>query len=117
MASHYLPILFLNLIVVSQHYDTDVNKAYVIRGNAGILKCEIPSYIIDFVFVVSWHTDKEESFFPGTEYGLFIRNNTIVVIHISLQSEEWNIPSFEPVCHDLSIFLVLLASSITMIFH
>ncbi|XP_037024236.1 Down syndrome cell adhesion molecule-like protein Dscam2 isoform X37 [Bradysia coprophila] len=54
--------------VVAQHYDTDVNKAYVIRGNAGILKCEIPSYIIDFVHVVSWHTDKEESFFPGTEY-------------------------------------------------
>lgn len=29
------------LTVVSQYYDTDVNKAYVIRGNSGILKCEV----------------------------------------------------------------------------
>lgn len=56
---------------MSQHYDTDVNKAYVIRGNAAILKCEIPSFVADFVSVVSWHTDKEESFFPGNDYGLF----------------------------------------------
>lgn len=60
-----------NLIVVTQYYDTDVNKAYVIRGNAAVLKCEIPSFVADFVQVMSWHTDQDEDFLPGTEYGLF----------------------------------------------
>lgn len=57
-------------LVVAQYYDTDVNKAYVIRGNAAVLKCEIPSFVADFVSVVSWHTDHNEDFLPGTEYGL-----------------------------------------------
>lgn len=57
-------------LVVAQYYDTDVNKAYVIRGNAAVLKCEIPSFVADFVSVVSWHTDQSEDFLPGTEYGL-----------------------------------------------
>ena len=56
-------------LVVAQYYDTDVNKAYVIRGNAAVLKCEIPSFVADFVSVVSWHTDQNEDFMPGTEYG------------------------------------------------
>lgn len=35
---------------------------HVLRGNTGILKCHIPSFVSDFVFVSSWiETD-------GTEY-------------------------------------------------
>ncbi|XP_074036525.1 Down syndrome cell adhesion molecule 1 isoform X49 [Leptinotarsa decemlineata] len=52
--------------VVAQFYDTDVNKEYAIRGNAAILKCQIPSFVADFVTVVSWHTDQNENFFPGS---------------------------------------------------
>ncbi|XP_057660492.1 cell adhesion molecule Dscam2 isoform X13 [Diorhabda carinulata] len=51
--------------VVAQFYDTDVNKEYAIRGNAAILKCQIPSFVADFVSVVSWHTDQNENFFPN----------------------------------------------------
>ncbi|XP_059225639.1 cell adhesion molecule Dscam2 isoform X2 [Stomoxys calcitrans] len=54
--------------VVSQHYEEDIHKAFVIRGNSAILKCDIPSFVADFVNVISWHTDQEENFFPGTEY-------------------------------------------------
>nr|XP_017031940.1 Down syndrome cell adhesion molecule-like protein Dscam2 isoform X44 [Drosophila kikkawai] len=54
--------------VVAQYYDTDVNKAYVIRGNAAVLKCEIPSFVADFVSVVSWHTDQNEDFLLGSEH-------------------------------------------------
>ena len=57
-------------LVVAQLYDTDVNKAYIIRGNAAVLKCEIPSFVADFVTVVSWHTDKDEAFYPGNNYGI-----------------------------------------------
>lgn len=30
---------------------------HVLRGNAGIVKCHIPSFVIDFVFVSSWILD------------------------------------------------------------
>ncbi|XP_055624208.1 cell adhesion molecule Dscam2 isoform X50 [Toxorhynchites rutilus septentrionalis] len=43
--------------VVQQHYESEVNNVYVIRGNAAILKCSIPSFVSDFVSVVSWNDD------------------------------------------------------------
>ncbi|KRF98088.1 uncharacterized protein Dwil_GK22019, isoform AY [Drosophila willistoni] len=54
--------------VVSQHYEEDIHKAFVIRGNSAILKCDIPSFVADFVNVISWHTDQDESFYPDAEY-------------------------------------------------
>ncbi|XP_043866990.1 Down syndrome cell adhesion molecule-like protein Dscam2 isoform X20 [Drosophila mojavensis] len=54
--------------VVAQYYEADVNKEHVIRGNSAVIKCLIPSFVADFVEVVSWHTDQEENYFPGTEY-------------------------------------------------
>lgn len=56
-------------LVVSQQYETDVNKEHVIRGNAAILKCVIPSFVADFVSVTSWVTDAGETFFPSQQYG------------------------------------------------
>ncbi|XP_015039116.2 Down syndrome cell adhesion molecule-like protein Dscam2 isoform X48 [Drosophila pseudoobscura] len=54
--------------VVSQHYEEDIHKAFVIRGNSAILKCDIPSFVADFVNVISWHSDQQENFYPDTEY-------------------------------------------------
>lgn len=56
---------------MAQYYEADVNKEHVIRGNSAIIKCLIPSFVADFVEVVSWHTDSDENYFPGSEYGLF----------------------------------------------
>ncbi|XP_050054057.1 cell adhesion molecule Dscam2 isoform X27 [Aphis gossypii] len=53
--------------VVTQFYDTDVNKAYAIRGNSVIIKCETPSYVADFLTVVSWHTDNGDVYYPGNK--------------------------------------------------
>ncbi|XP_016662703.1 Down syndrome cell adhesion molecule-like protein Dscam2 isoform X42 [Acyrthosiphon pisum] len=53
--------------VVTQFYDTDVNKAYAIRGNSVIMKCETPSYVADFVTVISWHTDNGNVYYPGDD--------------------------------------------------
>ena len=55
--------------VVIQAYDTDFHKAYVINGNSALLKCEIPSFVADFVIVESW-IDSE-----GNEYFMQIDNN------------------------------------------
>ncbi|XP_022815098.1 Down syndrome cell adhesion molecule-like protein Dscam2 isoform X16 [Spodoptera litura] len=54
--------------VVAQHYDTDVNKEYVILGNSIVLKCQVPSFVADFIEVLSWHTDDNEDFLPGDNY-------------------------------------------------
>ncbi|XP_015172316.1 PREDICTED: Down syndrome cell adhesion molecule-like protein Dscam2 isoform X35 [Polistes dominula] len=54
--------------VVAQYYDTDVNKEYAIRGNSAILKCVVPSFVADFVKVLSWHTDQGEEFVPGNDF-------------------------------------------------
>ncbi|XP_023287725.1 Down syndrome cell adhesion molecule-like protein Dscam2 [Orussus abietinus] len=54
--------------VVAQYYDIDVNKEYAIRGNSAILKCVVPSFVADFVRVLSWHTDQGEEFTPGGDF-------------------------------------------------
>lgn len=58
------------LLVVTQFYDSDVNKAYVIRGNSVVLKCETPSYVADFLTVISWHTDNGDVYYPGNNNGI-----------------------------------------------
>lgn len=66
-----MPVSSIILPVVQQFYQTEVNNEYVIRGNAAILKCSIPSFVSDFVSVVSW-TDSEGNQFAmnGASYGI-----------------------------------------------
>ncbi|XP_069356513.1 cell adhesion molecule Dscam1 isoform X39 [Maniola hyperantus] len=40
---------------VNQFYESQVYDIYVIRGNAAVFKCHIPSFVSDHVQVVSWH--------------------------------------------------------------
>ncbi|XP_053612834.1 cell adhesion molecule Dscam1 isoform X22 [Plodia interpunctella] len=48
--------------VVSQAYAVNLMEEYVLRGNAAILKCHIPSFVSEYVTVVSWiiSEDSEE---------------------------------------------------------
>uniref|UniRef100_A0A1B0B202 Ig-like domain-containing protein n=1 Tax=Glossina palpalis gambiensis TaxID=67801 RepID=A0A1B0B202_9MUSC len=84
--------------VVSQQYEEDIHKAFVIRGNSAILKCDIPSFVADFVSIVSWHTDQDENFFPGTEYVVAQYYDTDVnkayVIRANAAILKCEIPSF-----------------------
>lgn len=69
--SYWRPFFFFfEKPVVTQYYEADASKEHVIRGNAAIIKCHVPSFNAEFVDVVSWHTDQDDSFFPGTDYGL-----------------------------------------------
>ena len=62
--------LFCSFIpVVHQYYPSEVNNEYVIRGNAAILKCSIPSFVAEFVQVVGWQDDQGNSFDPDQENG------------------------------------------------
>lgn len=41
---------------------TEAENEYVIKGNSAIMKCKIPSFVADFVYVEAW-IDAED----GTE--------------------------------------------------
>lgn len=73
--------------MVAQYYEADVNKEHVIRGNAAIIKCLIPSFVADFVDVVSWHTDQDDSYYPSTDYGSFMHSNIKIMFCHALQFE------------------------------
>jgi len=79
------------IIVVAQYYDTDVNKEYAIRGNSAILKCVVPSFVADFVKVLSWHTDQGEEFVPGDDFGITFRDirsaNSPIPTHLSCEQK------------------------------
>ncbi|XP_071567214.1 Down syndrome cell adhesion molecule 1 isoform X5 [Temnothorax nylanderi] len=53
--------------VVHQYYQSEVNNEYVIRGNAAILKCSIPSFVAEFVQVIGWQDDQGNSFDPDQD--------------------------------------------------
>lgn len=44
--------------VVNQFYEAEILTEYVIRGNAAVLKCSIPSFVADFVKVEAWIDDE-----------------------------------------------------------
>lgn len=70
-----------NILVVMQNYETNAGMEYAIRGNAVVLKCQVPSFVADFVTVVSWHTSKGEDFFPTEKDGTFHKHLGRHLIH------------------------------------
>lgn len=47
------------LTVVHQSYEPRVIDEDVLRGNSAIVKCLIPSFVADYVYVVEWVTEEE----------------------------------------------------------
>lgn len=46
---------------MSQAYDVKFWEEYVLRGNAAILKCQIPSFVSEYVSVNSWIISEDEN--------------------------------------------------------
>lgn len=70
--------LFLDLIlvffclfntVVNQYYEAEVVSEYVIRGNTAVLKCNIPSFVADFVRVEAWVGSDSKEYTYSNEFG------------------------------------------------
>lgn len=40
--------------MVAQSYAVNLMEEYVLRGNSAILKCHIPSFVSEYVSVISW---------------------------------------------------------------
>lgn len=49
--------------VANGHYKTSGEEEYVILGNDALLKCKIPSFVSDFVSVISWQQVETGSVF------------------------------------------------------
>nr|XP_029721290.1 Down syndrome cell adhesion molecule-like protein Dscam2 isoform X11 [Aedes albopictus] len=56
--------------VVIQSYEAEADNEYVIRGNSAIMKCEIPSFVADFVAVDLWFDSDGTEYYPGDESSL-----------------------------------------------
>lgn len=45
-----------------------MDNEYVMRGNAAILKCSIPSFVADFVHVVAWVDEEGTEIIASDDY-------------------------------------------------
>ncbi|XP_071567218.1 Down syndrome cell adhesion molecule 1 isoform X9 [Temnothorax nylanderi] len=54
--------------VVGQRYAVNVMDEHVLRGNAAIIKCHIPSFVAEFVEVDSWIEDETTDIYPSADY-------------------------------------------------
>lgn len=61
----YYQVLLYFFSVVHQSYQTQVVDEYVLRGNSATLKCLVPSFVADFVFVTEWMDEEGQSFQSG----------------------------------------------------
>ena len=61
----------MSIAAVTQDYRTDTGIVYVIVGNSVLLKCEIPSFVADFVTLDSWIDNTGKEYFSGmnSNYG------------------------------------------------
>lgn len=51
---------YFRFSVVSQSYTVNLVEENVLRGNAAILKCLIPSFVTEYVSVASWIISDED---------------------------------------------------------
>ena len=77
---HCLPYIILAVVIVvvkyisfsavGQPFASDVSPEYAIAGNDAIFKCKLPSFVADFVSVVSWIDSESNSVFPNNNAGM-----------------------------------------------
>lgn len=72
-----------SILVVQQFYQARVIDEFVLRGNAALLKCNLPSFVADFVSIEAWIADDGIEILPNTDdFGRQINMNLIVLIFI-----------------------------------
>lgn len=78
--------------MVHQFYQSRVSDEFVLRGNAGILKCLIPSFVTDFIEVDAWVSNDGETFVEN--------NSDLGKILIGIIIKSWNsfLPKFRFFC-------------------
>lgn len=57
------------VVVINQVYEAEITpNEYIMRGNAAIIKCLIPSFVADFVQVSGWLNEEGEEISVGENF-------------------------------------------------
>lgn len=62
-------VISVRILVVNQPFGLDILMEYVIKGNSAVLKCSIPSFVADFVYVEAWIDEQGTELVPSDNYG------------------------------------------------
>ena len=98
-----------NFSVVAQDYITEAHNVHVIIGNVALVKCEIPSFVSDFVSVVSWTDGHGNQFFLNDQTTLGNKNHNFQLRvtqafcrQTITNSEFWFCSGFSRLCYSRS---------------
>ena len=61
--------------MIQQSYESGPEEEYVILGNDALMKCKIPSFVADFVSVVSWVDNEGRDIYPKNNGSEKLRDN------------------------------------------
>ena len=63
-------LLFKFFTVVAQKYETGTSDSYIIVGNSALVKCEVPSFVTDFITLMSWVDNSNNEYYPSESLGI-----------------------------------------------
>lgn len=101
----YFLFVFLFLgKVVNQFYQTRVIDEFVLKGNAAILKCLLPSFVADFVSIDAWILDETveiNSSIEDNNLGIFLHSKLfklspnyprtlLLLLHLKIFGIKWD---------------------------
>lgn len=69
------------IIVIIQTYEAEADNEYVIKGNSAIMKCEIPSFVADFVIVDSWIDSNDQEYYREDNTSTWWSISTLYFCH------------------------------------
>lgn len=57
--------------MVNQQYDPEVQNPAAFIGSNVLMKCNIPTFVKDYVSVISWLQEPSFNIYPATESGKY----------------------------------------------
>ena len=52
---------FIFFLVIVSHFETRIGDEFVILGNDALMKCQVPSFVSDFLSVTGWVDERLEN--------------------------------------------------------
>ena len=59
---------------MAQTYASDVSPEYAMVGNDAFFKCKLPSFVAEFVSVLSWSDSESNAVYPSLNPGMNTRD-------------------------------------------
>ncbi len=81
-------VAHLVLAVVTQEYLAYVHPSHVIRGNDVLFKCDIPSFVADFVSVAGWMDNAAGIYTSGSNMGKWPRTKLFCMLRYKIVIKE-----------------------------